>query len=74
MDVDDGILNFVWNQFSKQHQSQEKGELCVSFFLSLFCGSYHYSKVSTGSQTYLGSTQSPLDYDVTMFLRNVPGH
>jgi hypothetical protein len=74
--VNDGILNFLWNQFGEQHRSQQKGALCVTFFPIFFTklvddndrGGHYFLKVPPWSHTYpLGSKKLPLDYKVSCF-------
>ncbi len=80
--INDVILNYLWFQLADQydHGPLGQGTLCLAFLPSHFLGKLveknlskaDYLKLMEWSITYLGKDQSPLDYDVIMFLRHDP--
>ena len=81
----DVLLNVAWNQICKELQSSYSPDgLKVGYFPSFFFTKllqegnsteegYGYDGVHTWLKTFLGD-MFPLDYDIIVFLRNVPLH
>jgi hypothetical protein len=77
-------LNFVWDQFCQQVNGHQKATLnaaCLTsfFFIKLLnkcnTGEYKYSLVQFWGKKVIGAEDRfPIDFDVILFLWNVPLH
>ena len=84
-DVTDVVLNAAWKLITTQLQSSShlagfKTAYFPSFFMTKLMQEghekyegYNYDGVRGWSKTFLGDA-SPLDHDIIVFLRNIPGH
>ena len=79
----DVVLNVAWKQISKELHASSSHGLKVGYFPSFFLTKllqeggkregYNYDGVRKWSKKFLGDT-SPLEYDIIVFLQNIPGH
>ena len=82
--VNDSIVNFVWLQLAETFNGDVGKEgTSIAFFPCFFVTKlmgeggddlYDYQHVSRWSETVLGQTKSPLDFDVLLFPKCSSGH